>query len=529
MADEIEFNFDHFENLNIVKRLRVIIGSWWNIQLNFTDAKGYLRGVPQGKFFNPKNPICKLITENNGSFKDCMNVAKVTTIESEEANEQLLSTCHAGFSTISLPLKIGDEYLGCIFADGFLIEETVDEQKEKLFSYLKKSFDKEAINIEEYIDALPILSIKEVKYLEELLQVVLDEILLLRKSIIDNKDEFYAISSSLKKDWNFENIVGNSIAMQDVFKLLSKISDSEATILITGENGTGKEGIAKAIHVNSKRKSKNFIVQNCGAINDNLLESELFGHVKGAFTNAIKDKKGLFELADKGTLFLDEIGDTSTTMQVKLLRLLQEGTFIPVGGVEQKQVDVRILAATNKNIEQMVQNGTFREDLYYRLNVINVKLPALRERVEDIPLLIKRFLGNYSKQNNIKNKKISAACLYRMEKYSWPGNVRELENEVERLCVLSGDDIEINEDLLSERIYGLKDKEEKYKGINKEGNLKDAIEHLEKEMILANLEMEHWNKSKTALKLGISRASLIMKCEKYNLERKSRTKGLEKE
>ncbi len=520
MVDEIEFNFDHFENLNIVKRLRQIIGSWWNIQLNFTDEKGNLRGVPQGKFFNPKNPICKLITENNEAFKNCANVAKVTTIESEEADEQLLSTCHAGFSTMSLPLKLGNEYLGCIFADGFLIEETVDEQKEKLRSYLKKSFHKESIKIEEYISALPVLSMKEVKYLEELLQVVLDEILLLRKSIIDNKDEFNAISSGLKKDWNFENIVGKSIVMQEVFKLLSKISDSEATILITGENGTGKEGIAKAIHVNSKRKSKNFIVQNCGALNDNLLESELFGHVKGSFTNAIKTKKGLFEIADKGTLFLDEIGDTSTSMQIKLLRLLQEGTFIPVGGLEQKQVDVRILAATNKNIEQMVKNGTFREDLYYRLNVINVRLPPLRERIEDIPLLIKKFLGNYSKLNNIKTKKISAGCLYRMEKYSWPGNVRELENEIERLCVLSGDDIEIHEELLSDRIFGIQDKEEKFKDINKEGNLKDAIEHLEKEMILSQLEMEHWNKSKTALKLGISRASLIMKCEKYNFERK---------
>ncbi len=519
MTDEIELNFDHFENLNIVNKLRQIIGNWWNIQLNFTDEKGYLRGVPQGRFFNPKNPICKFITENNESFKDCIKVARVTTIESEEANEQLLSTCHAGFSTISLPLKIGEKYLGCIFADGFIIEESVDEQKDKLRKYLQKSFSKNAVEIEEYITTLPILSMKEVGFLEELLQLVLDEILQLRKSISDNQEEIHAISNSLRKDWNFENIVGKSKAMQDVFGLLGKISESEATILITGENGTGKEGIAKAIHVNSKRKSKNFIVQNCGALNDNLLESELFGHVKGSFTNAIKDKKGLFELADKGTLFLDEIGDTSATMQVKLLRLLQEGTFIPVGGSEQKKVDVRILAATNKNLEQMVQNGTFREDLYYRLNVINVKLPALRERAEDIPLLIKRFLENYARNNSSLIKKISASCLYRMEKYYWPGNVRELENEVERLCVLSGENTEISEDLLSERIFGSKEKEEKFKGINKEGNLKEAIEQLEKDMILAHLEKENWNKSKAAITLGISRASLIMKCEKYNLEK----------
>lgn len=520
MVDEIELNYDHFENLSIVNKLKQVIGNWWNIQLNFTDEKGYLRGVPQGRFFNPKNPICKFITENNESFKDCVKIARVTTIESAEANEQLISTCHAGFSTISLPLKIGEKYLGCIFADGFIIEETEEEQKEKIRKYLHKSFVKNSADLEEYINSLPILSMKEVGYLEELLQLVLDEILQLRKSISDNQEEFNAISANLKKDWNFDKIVGKSKAMQDVFSLLGKISESEATILITGENGTGKEGIAKAIHVNSKRKNKNFIVQNCGALNDNLLESELFGHVKGAFTNAIKDKKGLFELADKGTLFLDEIGDTSATMQIKLLRLLQEGTFIPVGGSEQKKVDVRILAATNKNLELMVQNGTFREDLYYRLNVINVKLPALRERVEDIPLLVKRFLENFSENLSTPLKKVTAKCLYRMEKYHWPGNVRELENEVERLCVLSGDNLEITEDLLSERIFGSKEKEEKFSGINKEGNLKDAIEQLEKEMIKVHLEKENWNKSKAALKLGISRASLIMKCEKYQLEKK---------
>jgi two-component system response regulator HupR/HoxA len=521
---EIENNFEDFEKLNVVHRLKKILGNWWNIQLNFTDEKGYLRGVPQGKFFNPNNPICKLITENNETFKDCVQVARKTTIECSEAQEHLLSTCHAGFSTISLPLKLGDQYLGCIFADGFLIEETVQEQKEKLRSYLKKSPQKDSINIENYIEKLPVLSLKEVGYLEELLQLILDEILTLRKSLIENKENLAALSNNLQKEWNFENIVGKSAAMQIVFKLLDKIRDSDTTILITGENGTGKEGIAKAIHVNSKRKDQPFVVQNCGALNDNLLESELFGHVKGAFTNAIKDKKGLFELADKGTLFLDEIGDTSPSMQVKLLRVLQENTFVPVGGTEQKNVDVRILSATNKNIELMVKNGTFREDLYYRINVINIKIPPLREKKEDLPLLIKKFLHDHAQKNDLKVKKISPACLYRMERYDWPGNIRELENEIERLCVLSGDDLEIQEELLSERIYGKKEKYEKFNKIREDGNLKEAVENLEKEMIEAFLEKENWNKSRTAQKLGISRASLIMKCEKYQLEKPLKNK-----
>ncbi|WP_161597726.1 sigma 54-interacting transcriptional regulator [Fluviispira multicolorata] len=519
MLEESNISFEDFEKLNIINKLRQIIGSWWNIQLNFTDEKGILKGVPQGKFFNAKNPVCKLITESDKTFPDCVDIATKTTIESEEAEAYLLSTCHAGFSTMSLPLKLGKKYLGCIFADGFLIEETVDEQKDRLRTYLRKSFAQNATHLEEYIANLPVLSLKEVGYLKELLEVVLDEILNLRKTISDNTESFHALSNNLKNQWTYENIVGKSLAMQSVFKLLNKISDSEATILITGENGTGKEGIAKSIHVNSKRSNANFIVQNCGAINDNLLETELFGHVKGAFTNAIKDKKGLFELADKGTLFLDEIGDTSPSMQVKLLRVLQEGSFISVGGSEQKKVDVRILAATNRNLEQMVKEGSFREDLYYRLNVINVKLPSLRERKDDIPILIARFLSDYAKQNNIKMKKISSSCIYKMEKYEWPGNVRELQNEVERLCVLSGDEQDIQDDLLSDRIYGIQGKEEIFKTINTNGSLKDAVENLEKTMILSYLENENWNKSRAAKKLGISRASLIMKCEKYNFKR----------
>lgn len=515
MSNETSTSLDGIENLNIVNKLRKIVGSWWNIQLNFTDDKGVLKGVPDGTFWNTKNPICKLITENPKTFKDCIDSASRSTLEAEEAESFLLSTCHSGFSTINVPLKIGKKYFGSIFADGFIIEETEEEQKDRLIIYLQKNFPNNSTNFEDMIEKIPVLSLKQVENLRELLEVVMDEILNLRNKISESTENINALSSSIQDQWNFENIVGKSAAMMSIFKLIAKISDSDATILITGENGTGKEGVAKSIHVNSKRKRNNFIIQNCGALNDNLLETELFGHVKGAFTNAIKDKKGLFELADGGTLFLDEIGDTSQTMQVKLLRILQEGTFVPVGGTEQKKVDVRILAATNKNLDQMVKDGTFREDLYYRLNVINLKLPPLRERKDDISLLINKFLKDYSKVNNGKLKKLTPACIYKMEKYDWPGNVRELQNEVERLCVLSGDDTNIGEELLSERIHGKDNSPENLKFISKESTLKDAIENLEKAMIKLHLEKELGNKSRAAKKLGISRASLIMKCEKY--------------
>jgi transcriptional regulator with PAS, ATPase and Fis domain len=216
-------------------------------------------------------------------------------------------------------------------------------------------------------------------------------------------------------------------------------------------------------------------------------------------------------------LFLDEIGDTSPAMQVKLLRVLQEGTFIPVGGTEQKKVDVRILAATNKNLEQMVKDGTFREDLYYRLNVIPVKVPPLRERKEDIPLLVNKFLDDYAAATNAPRKKMSRECLEKLEMHDWPGNVRELQNEVERLCVLAGGDGEIDGELLSDRVRSKK--EEKFPGLRVDGKLKDAIEELERKMIYDCLIRENWNKSRAAKILGISRAGLIMKCEKFELDK----------
>ena len=372
--------------------------------------------------------------------------------------------------------------------------------------------------IESHINSIPEIPLHEVQYLNETIGLIIDEILSLRKDLSETEEKFASLSTDLVEQWNFENIVGKSEAMQSVFKLLHRIQDSESTILITGENGTGKEGIAKAIHFNSRRKDKSFVIQNCGAINDNLLESELFGHVKGAFTSAIKDKKGLFELADNGTLFLDEIGDTSPAMQVKLLRVLEEGTFIHVGGSEQQKVDVRILVATNKNLEQMVKDGSFREDLYYRLNVINIKLPTLKERKEDIPLLINRFLEEYVKQNKQQLKKISAQCMRKMEKYDWPGNVRELKNEVERLCVLSGGDVNIEDELLSEKIIDFQ-RDTKLTNLNLSGNLKDALLELEKNMIYQSLIDTKWNKSRAAVKLGMSRANLITKCEKFGFTR----------
>ncbi|MEO0336510.1 MAG: sigma 54-interacting transcriptional regulator, partial [Pseudomonadota bacterium] len=264
------------------------------------------------------------------------------------------------------------------------------------------------------------------------------------------------------------------------------------------------------------------VIQNCSAFNDNLLESELFGHMKGSFTGAIRDKKGLFEMADKGTFFLDEIGDTSPTMQVKLLRVLQEGTFIPVGAIEPKRVDVRVVAATNRNLKEMVEQGTFREDLYYRLNVINIRVPPLRERKEDIPILAEFFINKALEDtsNTAEGKKmLTKRGLEKLYDYQWPGNVRELQNEMERLIVLAGPESKITADMLSPKIIDASEKG-KVQGARVHGKLKDALEELEREMIKEGLRRTGWNKSKLAKELGISRAGLIMKVEKYGLDKR---------
>jgi two-component system, NtrC family, response regulator HupR/HoxA len=510
-------NYEEFESLHVVRRLKQIVGNWWKVQLNFTDARGFLRGVPQGKFFNPTNKVCAFITSDESGFKDCVGTARATTAECSNINGAKLGRCHSGFSTLALPLRIDGKYLGCLFADGFLSEDTAAEQKELVKKYLFQKFGKSAQEVSDHIESLPILSRKEIEHLTELLEVVIEEVLTLRKNLSDSDERYKAVTKDLTDKWDFGKMVGRSAIMVSLFKLLARVADSDSTILVTGENGTGKEGIARAVHYNSRRKKAAFVIQNCGALNDNLLESEIFGHVKGSFTGAIKDKKGLFELADRGTLFLDEIGDTSLAMQVKLLRVLQEGTFLPVGGTEQRKVDVRIVAATNKNLEQMVKDGTFRQDLYYRLNVININVPPLRERKDDIPLLVSKFLEDYAESAKSPRKKITKACLDIMERYPWPGNVRELQNEVERLCVLAGDSVEITDEFVSSRLSDTK--EEKFPGLRVDGKLKDAIEELERKMILNYLIREGWNKSKVAKLLGISRAGLIMKCEKFGFDK----------
>jgi DNA-binding NtrC family response regulator len=325
------------------------------------------------------------------------------------------------------------------------------------------------------------------------------------------------LQAQVRGDGPFDSIIGESPVMRELYQMMAKVVDAEVPLLITGESGTGKEVVATALHLNGPRKDKAFVVQNCSAFNENLLESELFGHVKGAFTGATRDKQGLFEVADKGTFFLDELGEMSPALQVKLLRVLQDGTFMPVGGTKQKQVDVRVIAATNRNLEDMVAKGTFREDLYYRLNVVNIALPPLRERDGDIPLLIGSFLDRLTAKSHGDTKRIDPAALQLMERYSWPGNIRQLENEVQRAFVMSGGEAVITVEHLSPALKDIA-VQNPGKGEPVSGSLKDAVSQVERTMIKKVLEECEGNKSESARRLSISRSNLIAKCHEYGLD-----------
>lgn len=509
--------WEDFEKIHVIRKLKEIIGKWWQVQINFTDRKGFLRSVPSGRFFNPLNPICQAIVSDDKGFTKRVATARQTTVDAMSAKTPRITRDISGFSVISVPIHVNGDFMGTVFGDGFITQDSAAEQKALIRSYLERDFP-DRVDLLAEIDNLPVLSSKELRYLTELVTLVVDEILVMHKFLDDEKHRVSELSKELSVRYRFDSMIGKSAPMQELYRLLERVCDSDATILIQGSNGTGKELIAKALHYNSKRKAKPFLVVNCGAFNENLLESELFGHIKGAFTGAIKDKKGLFEAANGGTLFLDEIGDTSMPMQVKLLRVLQEGTFTPVGSTEVRKSNVRVLAATNKPLPDMVKSGEFREDLYYRLNVINIQVPMLKDRKEDIKILVDHFLEKYAKNNKTPKKALDKSCLEKLMNHDWPGNVRELENEVERLCVLAGDSKELLEEYLSPRIRDTSD--QKFPGLRVSGNLKDALESLEKQMILEGLEKTGWNKSRLAKELGISRAGLITKVNKYQLEKR---------
>jgi DNA-binding NtrC family response regulator len=354
-----------------------------------------------------------------------------------------------------------------------------------------------------------------------------DEIRIRLQSILEKRAiaaENIYLRRELDERYRFDNIIGKSESMQEIFRLVEKVAPTDSTILIRGQSGTGKELIARSVHQHSLRRDRKFIAVDCGALPETLLESELFGHVKGSFTGAVVTKSGLLEVANGGTFFLDEVGDLSSGIQAKLLRVLQEKEFRQVGGVKSIRVDVRLVAATNQDLELMIKEGKFREDLFYRINIVPIRLPPLKERREDIPLLVDHFLAVYNEKRNKNIKGFSPEALGVLMEYGWPGNVRELENIIDRMVIMSdGETIEVEHvpiHIIGNRVCfsitaartGAELKEMK-KRIRIQ-----AVENVEKAFLIEALNRNQWNVSKAARDVGMQRQNFQAMMRKYNIQ-----------
>jgi two-component system response regulator HupR/HoxA len=368
----------------------------------------------------------------------------------------------------------------------------------KIYRYIQKPWEPDQLRL-------------DVKHALEAYQLTAENAQLASALAIANdklRAENLFLRRQAQRSFAFDQLIGASPAMQRVFDVMEKVAQTDATVLLTGETGTGKDLVARAIHYAGSRKERRFVAQNCGALPDTLLESELFGHKRGAFTGAHADKKGLFELADSGTIFLDEIGETEPGMQVRLLRVLQDGEIRPLGSSETKRVDVRIVAATNRDLRKLVEQGRFREDLLYRLRVVEIRLPALRERREDVPALAHFFLDRANAKMRRSLAGFTNAAMDRLCAHLWNGNVRELENEIQRAVALAGDEKSIHEEMLSEHVRG-PTPAQSAKGVvlPAEPDLNRAVEALKAAMIQEALKSAG-NVTRAAEKLGIPRQSL---------------------
>jgi len=338
--------------------------------------------------------------------------------------------------------------------------------------------------------------------------------------------ENISLKSEVSAKYRFDNIIGASPPMQNVFRLIARCAPTNSTVMLRGESGTGKELIARAIHYNSLRKDKVFVTVDCTSLSENLLESELFGHVRGSFTGAVSDKKGLFQMADGGTLFLDEIGNISLSTQAKLLRFIEEREFKSVGDTRTRSVNIRLITATNKDLETMVADGTFRDDLYYRINIFPIEIPPLRERRDDIPALAFHFLNQFSKEMEQKVSEFSAGAMNLMMNHDWPGNVRELENVVQRAVILANDEV-IRQghlvnliDMLPHISLDVPRTSEELKQIKKIARRK-SVENVEKHFVLSALKRNGWNVTRSAEQTGMQRSNFQALMAKYDIRMRS--------
>jgi DNA-binding NtrC family response regulator len=398
-------------------------------------------------------PFCELIWQTQKGKWLCYEEDQKAHARLRATGKVQILTCHAGLTELHVPIMFDNHYYGCTSTYGGLLLHQPTQTEFEEIAQRVRDLDVDLDRLRDaYFQIKPIPK-ELLDVMITLLNTSIQEIIRIAVDEKKAKDRITFLEDALRQRYNFDRIIGKSPAMQEIFLLLGKIIDSPSPILIEGATGTGKELIASTIHYNSPRKDRPFTPINCAAFSPQLLESELFGHLKGAFTGAIRDKKGLFAVTDGGTIFLDEIAEMSPLLQVKLLRVLQDGTFIPVGSNQIHRVDVRVISATNRDLKGLVAKGGFREDLYYRLNVIRISLPALKDRKEDIPLLVDHFIGIANSACKKEVKGVNRDALKILMDYDWPGNIRELQNVIERAVSLTDSDY-ITPDDLPEELLG---------------------------------------------------------------------------
>jgi two-component system response regulator HupR/HoxA len=467
-------------------------------------------------FFSGKESgFVQLLTKYQDAFDQYRESSADLIEEALETRDIIKKEDAFGLTQIGIAIYAGKEIVGVVrcgnFVNGKLDDLTVAKILESLSHYKMASRD-----VENEVRNLPYFSSEKVAVVINLMQMMAQEIGGYLEEAL--KETAQTVESG---QHNFEGLISKSPSILEILRQIRLIGSSGSSVIIYGESGTGKELVANMIHKNSKRADQAFVTINCAALTETLLEAELFGYKKGAFTGAIADKKGLFEVADTGTVFLDEVGEMSLSLQVKILRLIQEGTFMRVGDTETRKVDVRVISATHRDLRKFIELGKFREDLYYRLAVVELTLPPLRDRTDDIPILANHFLQEFAQKTGKPGIKLSSEVAKIFYEYFWPGNVRELRNEIERIVALSASDSLIrSQDLSKKFFYETYPENIQVTEDEGEGFIKKLVDDFERSLLSKYLQKHKWNKTKVARLCGITRQGLNKKISKYRLDRR---------
>lgn len=508
-------NWDRIVESNIIQTVRKVCYKWWGIDIRIYDEYVNLKTpcLPN------QNDICNLLNTTTNGSQACLQSCRKNLKEIGKYQKPLSFECHAGLYVVAVPLVMKNCHAGSLVGCGATLSTGEDKVK-KINAKKLADIGLDESLIKQYSQRLKSVDNHSKEYMIDFITLVAEEVMEFYEMLLEKDEIINRQSVLLERAYNdkYKCIIGKNREMKKIFDILEMVENNEIPVLLEGESGTGKELIAEALHYNSPRRNKMFLVLNCSTFNDTLLSSELFGHEKGSFTGAMSEKKGLFEIANGGTLFLDEIGDMKIEAQAQVLRVLENGTFYRVGGTEQIKVDVRIIVATNKKLKEQIKQGLFRDDLFYRINNIHIKIPPLRDRKDDILNLIHYFLESYAETHKTNKKEISNDVIKQLVEYDWPGNVRELKNLIENLIIFSGKNKIIDLKSVHMEIMGSFSSQiiSDNRKVN-DAKLRDTLRNIEKDIVKDELQAAKWNKTMASKKLGISRAALNNKIEQYKL------------